>query len=269
VREALIARYLPTSTPQGLVRQQERYLLAGTPDSDVQIELRNADGETRTVDLTRDRATIDASRISARAGRLPVFGLLPQGVAYFDLARLPLGQVDAAFRMAKDAPGIVMDLRGYPKGAMLRIAPNLTAEPVVGARFRVPRVLDPAGQRMWHQYDQRVPAGNGPIYEGRIVVLVDNRAISQSEHTCLLIESCAKDVTFVGTPTVGANGVVTYMSLPGGVIVRFTGQEVRHADGRPLQRVGIQPDVEVAPTIAGVRAGRDEVLEAGIRVLTE
>ena len=31
------------------------------------------------------------------------------------------------------------------------------------------------------------------------------------------------------------------------------------------QRTGIVPDVEVKPTIAGIRAGRDEVLEAALR----
>jgi len=37
--------------------------------------------------------------------------------------------------------------------------------------------------------------------------------------------------------------------------------------GRPIptQRIGIVPDVEVRPTIAGIRAGRDEVLEEGVR----
>lgn len=44
---------------------------------------------------------------------------------------------------------------------------------------------------------------------------------------------------------------------------------VRHADGRQLQRVGIQPHVRVSPTIAGLCAGRDEVLERGGEVLRE
>jgi C-terminal processing protease CtpA/Prc len=44
----------------------------------------------------------------------------------------------------------------------------------------------------------------------------------------------------------------------------FTGQAVRHADGRQLQQVGVQPTIAVAPTIAGVRAGKDEVLERAI-----
>ena len=42
-----------------------------------------------------------------------------------------------------------------------------------------------------------------------------------------------------------------------------------HADGRQLQRLGIQPHVRVEPTIAGVRAGRDEVLEAAVAFLRD
>jgi len=46
--------------------------------------------------------------------------------------------------------------------------------------------------------------------------------------------------------------------------VRFSGHDVRHADGRQLQRVGIQPDIRVEPTIAGLQAGKDEVLDRAI-----
>jgi len=42
---------------------------------------------------------------------------------------------------------------------------------------------------------------------------------------------------------------------------------VRHADGRQLQQVGLPITVPSRPTTAGLRAGRDEVLEAGIRHL--
>ena len=53
----------------------------------------------------------------------------------------------------------------------------------------------------------------------------------------------------------------------GGISAGFTGMEVLHADGRRLQRIGIQPHLHVEPTIAGIRAGRDEVLERGLEVL--
>jgi C-terminal processing protease CtpA/Prc len=100
------------------------------------------------------------------------------------------------------------------------------------------------------------------------VMLIDPWAISQAEHTCLLF-AAATDVTFIGSPTNGANGDVTNMVLPGNLVVSFTGQEVRFPDGRQLQRVGVQPPIIVRPTIAGIRAGRDEVLEAAIEHLRD
>jgi hypothetical protein len=60
-----------------------------------------------------------------------------------------------------------------------------------------------------------------------------------------------------------------HVALPGGINVLFTGHDVRHADGRQLQRVGLQPDIPVEPTIAGIRSGRDEVLERAQRYLME
>jgi hypothetical protein len=48
------------------------------------------------------------------------------------------------------------------------------------------------------------------------------------------------------------------------VLAEF-GIGVFYPDKRPTQRIGIVPDVEVRPTIAGIRAGRDEVLEEGLR----
>ncbi len=111
------------------------------------------------------------------------------------------------------------------------------------------------------------PPAAGPacaLYTGRVAVLIDDRAISQSEHTCLFLEAAA-GATFVGAPTHGSNGDITVMRLPGGLRMSFTGQAVRHADGRQLQQLGIQPTIPAAPTIAGVRAGRDEVLERAVR----
>jgi C-terminal processing protease CtpA/Prc len=55
--------------------------------------------------------------------------------------------------------------------------------------------------------------------------------------------------------------------LPGNLTVGFTGHNVRHADGRQLQRVGIQPTVKAAPTIRGMLARKDEILEAAIKFL--
>jgi len=71
--------------------------------------------------------------------------------------------------------------------------------------------------------------------------------------------------SFIGSPADGANGDVTNLVLPGGIYVNFSGHDVRHSDGRQLQRIGIQPQIAVEPTPRGIREGRDEVLEAAIK----
>jgi C-terminal processing protease CtpA/Prc len=120
-----------------------------------------------------------------------------------------------------------------------------------------------------YQFLQPIPdRGGKPLYRGKTVMLIDERAISQSEHSGLFYE-VANGTTFIGSPTVGANGDVTTLTLPGGYIVSFSGHDVRHADGRQLQRVGLVPHIEVRPTIRGIRDGRDEVLERAKKYLLE
>jgi C-terminal processing protease CtpA/Prc len=131
-------------------------------------------------------------------------------------------------------------------------------------------------RRTWHGPDpalatfewtkQKVHPGRQPRYTGRVVVLIDARAVSAAEHVCLLLEA-ATHPTFIGTPTKGADGEVTNIALPGGIQVNFAALEVRHADGRPVQGLGILPDVWAAPTISGIRQGRDEVLERAVEFL--
>jgi C-terminal processing protease CtpA/Prc len=52
---------------------------------------------------------------------------------------------------------------------------------------------------------------------------------------------------------------------PPGPIQKSSFWWTNYPDGRPTQRVGLIPDVRVAPTIAGIAAGRDEVLEEAVR----
>ena len=103
-------------------------------------------------------------------------------------------------------------------------------------------------------------------YAMKTVMLIDERAQSFAEETGLMLKS-ANQTTFVGTPTAGADGNVTNLYVPGGILIQFTGVGVSYPDGRQLQRVGLTPDIEVAPTIAGIRSGRDEVLEAALAFL--
>jgi C-terminal processing protease CtpA/Prc len=117
--------------------------------------------------------------------------------------------------------------------------------------------------RTTFSFEQALPKTKEAIYKGRTVMLIDERAMSQAEWTGLLFEA-ANGTKFIGSNSAGAVGDRTTVVLPGGIYVSFTGHDVRHADGRQVQRIGLVPDVAVRPTVAGIRQGRDEVLERAV-----
>jgi C-terminal processing protease CtpA/Prc len=94
-------------------------------------------------------------------------------------------------------------------------------------------------------------------------MLIDERALSQSEHSALFFRATGH-TRFVGTPTGGANGDVTSMVVPGGVMFHFSGEGVRWPDGKQLQRVGVIPDVRVEPSASDIATGNDVVLQRGL-----
>jgi C-terminal processing protease CtpA/Prc len=77
-----------------------------------------------------------------------------------------------------------------------------------------------------------------------------------------------KLATIIGSATAGANGSVATFTVPSGLAIRFTGMLVTGHDGQAQHHlVGVNPDIQLEPTIAGLRAGRDELLEQALDVL--
>jgi C-terminal processing protease CtpA/Prc len=103
-------------------------------------------------------------------------------------------------------------------------------------------------------------------YAGKVVILVDETSQSQAEYTAMALRAMPGAVV-VGSTTAGADGNVSSIPLPGGLNTMISGLGVFYPDHRPTQRVGIVPDVVVRPTIEGIAAGRDEVLERAVRVI--
>ena len=69
----------------------------------------------------------------------------------------------------------------------------------------------------------------------------------------------------IGSSTAGADGNQSLIPLPGGLQTMISGIGVFYPDKQPTQRVGTVPNIEVKPTIAGIRDNRDEVLEEALR----
>jgi C-terminal processing protease CtpA/Prc len=260
---------IAASTPQSMMSRVMQSLLNGPDGSLLPVSLKTADGTERQVEIRRAFENFKHFR-SSRTGE--IFRLINPKIGYVDLERLTNAQVDSMFEKFQNTTAIIMDMRGYPQGTAWTIAPRLSGKPSpVAAEFRR-NVVTPdeiEGNLVTSLlFQQRIPPTEKPRYRGKTVMLIDERAISQSEHSGLFYRA-ANGTVFVGSPTTGANGDVTYFFAPGGIRINFSGHDVRWPDGKQLQRVGLIPDIEMRPTIGGIRAGRDEVLERALAYIEQ
>ena len=109
-------------------------------------------------------------------------------------------------------------------------------------------------------------SSNENYYKGKVVLLFDETSQSHAEFTIMALQT-APDVLSVGSQTAGADGNVSSIILPGNYKTFMTGMGVYYPDGRETQRIGMIPDFEVKPTIAGIKAGKDEVLQKAIELI--
>jgi len=233
------------------------FLTFGRLGTSATLRIRTADQE---VDVSLPRVSRELNDSLVREPR-PAFGAeLAPGIRYIDLEAMKEEQWQATLPSLAHAPAIVLDMRGYPSRAVAHMLGHFIDEPIRSPEWQLP-VLESGGYQNWFWTIQP----KKPRLDARLVVLLDGRAMSAAE-TFLQIVHDHRLAVMVGESSAGTNGNVRVVALPGGFAVRFTGMRVPLADGTALHGRGIVPDEVVHPTLEGIRAGRDEVLEAAIGV---
>jgi C-terminal processing protease CtpA/Prc len=221
--------------------------------------------ETEVTTITVPRLPLPSLNQTASSTHdLPgeTFRMLSDEVAYLKLSSVKASQVPEYINRATGTKGLVVDIRNYPSEFVVFTLGSLFQERVTPFVRFTTGDLDNPGAFHWGQPLSLTPSA--PHYPGKVVILVDETTQSQAEYTTMAFRSAPHSVV-VGSTTAGADGNVSAIPLPGGHRTMISGLGVFYPDKKPTQRVGIIPDVEVRPTIAGVRAGRDEVLEEGLR----
>jgi C-terminal processing protease CtpA/Prc len=192
------------------------------------------------------------------------FRLLSPEVAYIKLSTIRHADLPEYFEKAKNTKGLIVDIRNYPSDFMpFAMGPYLATKPTAFVTFTFLDLANPGAFSF----------GDGPLiepgtvhYGGKVVILVDETTQSQAEYTAMALRAMPNAVV-VGSTTAGADGNVSNIPLPGGLSTMVSGLGVFYPDHRPTQRIGIVPDVVATPTIEGIAAGRDEVLEAGVKMI--
>ncbi|HSA55684.1 MAG TPA: S41 family peptidase [Gemmatimonadaceae bacterium] len=265
-RRTALAKYVAAGNPAVFERKLVATVLRGRADSATYTIVRDGRSLNRRVAMA---PAITGASAPARPG-YPVAELakvLPgTDIGYINMGDINLPQVDSALAIVRNTSGIVMDVRNYPRSTMYRFAEffNPDARPFV--KFTVVDSTHP-GQVVWTSHFMAGRAGgNAGHYRGRVAILVDERTQSHAEFSVMALRT-APDNKVIGSQTAGADGNVTALLLPGGVRTVFTGLGVYYPDGAATQRIGIVPDIEIRPTMEGLRAGRDEVLERALEYI--
>lgn len=196
----------------------------------------------------------------------PAIQELPDGVWVVDLEHSEWSDVYAKIDAMAKAPGVVFDARGYPNGTHPVLRHLMTAPEQARWMF-VPKIAHPDRQSLagWEEHGWDMEPAT-PHIEGKVAFITGGGAISYAESTMGYVEALHLG-EIVGGPTAGANGNVNPFTTPGGYTIIWTGMRVTKHDGRQHHTLGIQPTVPAEPTLAGIREGRDELLERALAVV--
>lgn len=258
-----LAAKISASNRAGLHWRLERTLLRG-PAGVASVSVDRA-GRRMTFEVERKHHTaLDLSRILTHDRAGPTFQLLAADLAYIKLSGSGWSDIPHFLEQAT-GKNLIMDLRGYPKEFVLfALGNHLVGGRTPFVRFTSGDFSNPGA------YVLRPPPlwlePEAPRFRGKVAVLVDEMTVSQGEYTAMALRA-VPDVVIVGSQTAGADGDVSRIPLPGRLAAYMTGIGVYYPDGSQTQRTGIRPDIRVEPSIEGIRAGRDEVLEAAISAL--
>jgi len=261
IAEATSRISAPTS--QWLRHRLATEVFLGQRGSELRLELADGEGGLREVLLRRTGRPAGLGEPRPD----PVDEIRP-GIVYVDLDRID----EERFRLARPlllaADGVIFDLRGYPRGlGPVEFFALLIRGPTSSARWLLPVVSWPDQERVdYLESAWQLSPGQQRI-TAPVAFLTDGQAISYAESILGIVEHYRLG-EIVGEATAGTNGNINPFMVPGGYRITWTGMKVLKHDGSRHHGIGIQPTVPVAPTIAGIRAGRDEVLEAALEVVT-
>jgi Peptidase family S41 len=248
---------LMSGSPQWTAWRAAQDLTSAPVGSQVNLSLRR-DAELLQVQLAYEAS----SRVMPR--HLDALLEVAPGVWYVDLTRAKVDAILAQMTVLTGAKGVIFDLRGYPvdSGASA-LLPHFVLNPEQAKWMHVPQYVGPFGEQAgfsslgWNLKPEE------PHFAGKVFFLTDRRAISYAESVLGYVAD-EKLGEIIGAPTAGTNGNTNVFVTPTGYRITFTGMRVTRHDGSPFHLIGVQPTIPVTPTVAGIRAGQDEVLQKAL-----
>ncbi|WP_205502629.1 S41 family peptidase [Rufibacter psychrotolerans] len=181
--------------------------------------------------------------------------------------------MDSLLTRALKAKGLIFDMRGEPDNSdfvFYYLYRKFGKKDHHFARYYQLNPYQVGTFRLLTQPDVYYPTDVTPQeteYPGKVVILVNGATHTIAEwHTMSLQRLFPTSIT-LGEQTAGADGDAKKMVLPGNYVVTLSGNGVYYPNNAVTQRLGVRLDQEVHPTVTGVLARRDELLEKAIALI--
>jgi carboxyl-terminal processing protease len=255
---AIIRPELPVFLVAGFINGEEA--------SPVRLGYLDARNRLRTISIKRERLK---GEMSPAIGNLPAMYVefesrfLAGGVGYIRFsAFVPslMEKLCGAFRTMKDAPGIILDLRGN-QGGLLGMVGGLTGllenETTFMGTMQMRR-----GRLPLFGFPQSAP------YSGPLVILVDGSTQSAGEMFASGLKEAGR-ATLVGVKSAGNTLPSEIKKLPTGAIFQYGFANYETQSGYRLEGQGVSPHITVELSRRGLLKGGDPQLSMALSVLQD
>ena len=257
------SKYYPASNEPTRLRDISADLLRSNSNN-IEIEFisGNSNPQTKTIKLY-PKDSLDIYRWYRKSDDKS-FKMLDNNIGYITLQNIKKEDISKIKREFKDTKGIIIDIRNYPSTFVpFTLGSFFVSSSTPFVKFTNGNVNNPG--EFTFTSNLKIPS-QGKTYKGKLIVLVNELSQSQAEYTSMAFRA-GDNTTIIGSTTAGADGNVSAILLPGRLRTMISGIGVNYPNGEETQRIGIVPDIEVKPTIEGIRKGKDELLEKGIKVI--
>jgi carboxyl-terminal processing protease len=236
-------------------------LLTGEPETILNLEVSDAEGVNRKFALTRRVVSVTPFVMSR---------ILPSGVAYLKFSKFDESlekQVETALRDLRDAPALILDLRGNGGGdgeVGLRFAGHFFND-----KFAVAKIVTRDGKPPVPEMPMILEAGgkDAQLFSRPLVILVNEATASTAELITNALQEQKRAVVFGANSCGCVLAFLDYKPLKGGGDLTLSEFGFITAKGKKLEGRGVAPDRIVPVNLKDLRAGRDTALAQAERYL--
>ncbi|MGB3227725.1 MAG: S41 family peptidase [Saprospiraceae bacterium] len=255
-------KYSPASNYPTKLRDISSNLLR-TNDSIINIEFIR--GDKREIKKLKTFSSKEINIYSKYQVTDTCFKLINKDIAYINNGSLKREYLPKIWKEIENTKGLIIDIRNYPSDfPIYDLSSYLMPKSTPFVKFTNGSIESPG----LFTFTKSLNAGkkNKSYFKGKVVILINEISQSSAEfHT--MAYRVNPNSTVIGSTTAGADGNVSQFYLPGGISTMISGIGVYYPDGKETQRIGIVPDIELKPTIQGIKKGQDELIEMAIKII--